>query len=191
MVFQSFKIMYFFAENVWMAFKQRTAERGIDHLSLSNARVLWFGWGGLRWEGLVPFFNNSLRGRALPDVLLIHCGGNDVGFLPSVKLVNVMKQDLLQLYRLHPGMQIIFSAIPQRCRYRAGADLGKLEKARKFVNSVMTAFMESIGGVTVAHPNIRHDNEELFIDKVNFSHMGYGIFINNFVVCLKDLLQTP
>uniref|UniRef100_A0AAV2LRG3 Uncharacterized protein n=1 Tax=Knipowitschia caucasica TaxID=637954 RepID=A0AAV2LRG3_KNICA len=44
------------------------------------------------------------------------CGGNDPGSLPSVKLVNAMREDLLQLHHQHPGMQIILSAIPQRCR---------------------------------------------------------------------------
>ncbi|KAK7884349.1 hypothetical protein WMY93_027472 [Mugilogobius chulae] len=113
-----------------------------NHLGLSNTCICWFGCGGLHWNGLVPFFNESLQGRALPDVLLINCGGNDLGFLPSVKLVNVMKEDLLQFHCQHPGMQIILSAIPQRRRYKAGPNPAKFEKARRFVNSFMTAFME-------------------------------------------------
>ncbi|CAL8269608.1 unnamed protein product [Arctogadus glacialis] len=41
------------------------------HLGL-EARVSWFGWDGLRWKTLIPFFLQSLRGRTAPDILLIH-----------------------------------------------------------------------------------------------------------------------
>ncbi|KAK7889138.1 hypothetical protein WMY93_024698 [Mugilogobius chulae] len=160
---------------------QRAAVTKGCHLSLPNTVIRWFGRASLRWEGLVPFFNESLRGRAVPDILLINCGGNDLGVLKSVKMVNVMREDLLQLHQLHPRMKIIFSALPQRRQYS-----GKLEKARKFVNSVMRTLMEQVQGAAVDHPNIRYDNQELFMkDGAHFSLKGYDIFIDNLTNCLK------
>ncbi|KAI9541107.1 hypothetical protein NQZ68_034212, partial [Dissostichus eleginoides] len=70
--------------------------------------------------------------RAAPEVLLIHCGGNDLGDVSSVHLVNKMKEDLHQLHHRHPGMKIVLSQINQRCRWRAGASPVKIDKARRF-----------------------------------------------------------
>ncbi|KAI9523086.1 hypothetical protein NQZ68_031175 [Dissostichus eleginoides] len=53
----------------------------------------------------------SLRGRTVPDVLLIHCGGNDLGNINGVELVTAMKQDLLSLSDNFSEMKIILSSI--------------------------------------------------------------------------------
>ena len=90
--------------------EERARETCGPHLGL-EARVSWFGWGGLRWKTLIPFFLQSLRGRTAPDVLLIHCGGNDLNSL--VEVVAVMKQDLQYLHRQFPVMLIVYSQ-PQR-----------------------------------------------------------------------------
>ncbi|XP_073689319.1 uncharacterized protein [Garra rufa] len=57
--------------------------------------------GGLRWNGLLPFFYNSLRGRATPDVLVIHCGVNNIEEVSSVQLVNVLKKEDMHLLELN------------------------------------------------------------------------------------------
>ncbi|KAJ8334232.1 hypothetical protein SKAU_G00398710 [Synaphobranchus kaupii] len=87
-------------KNVWIvgdSYIRRGEERARETMGTSlglDARVQWFGWGGLRWERLLPFIHQSLRGRAAPDVLLIHCGGNDLGNTKSLRLVADMKRDL-------------------------------------------------------------------------------------------------
>ena len=165
---------------------QRATETSSSNLGL-DLRVCWFGWGGLRWRGVLPFFSYSLRGRAVPDVLLIHCGGNDLGDVPSVQLLTQMKEDLHQLHHRHPGMKIMLS---QRRRWRAGANPVKMDKARKFVNSVMATFVHSLNGAIVDHSNIRHDSPGLFLrDGVNFTPWGNDIFFKSLANCLKDHLQ--
>lgn len=180
---------------VWIigdSYVRRGAQRATETIGSNlglDLRACWFGWGGLRWRGLLPFFSNSLRGRAAPDVLLIHCGGNDLGDVPSVHLVNQMKEDLHQLHHRHPGMKIMLSQINQRCRWRAGANPVKIDKARKFVNSVM-AFVHSLNGAIVDHSNIRHDSPGLFLrDRVHFTPRGNDIFLKSLANCLKDHLQ--
>ncbi|XP_053187732.1 piggyBac transposable element-derived protein 4-like [Scomber japonicus] len=123
--------------NVWIigdSYVRRGAERAAetmgDNLGHDNLFVQWFGWGGLRWKSLVPFFRRSLQGRAVPDVLLIHCGGNDLGSVKSVGLVAAMKEDLRRLHLQYPDMTILFSELTQRCRWRAGDKPAKLDKAR-------------------------------------------------------------
>ncbi|KAI4871521.1 hypothetical protein NFI96_008875, partial [Prochilodus magdalenae] len=106
-----------------------------------NAKVYWFGQGGMRWHAFIPFFKQSLQERPIPDVLVIHCGGNDLGRLRSVDLVSAMKKDLHDVHQKFPHTKIVFSAITQRPEWRY-ANPRKMNKSRKFVNSVMAAFVE-------------------------------------------------
>lgn len=105
-----------------------------------SAHVQWFGKGGMCWDGLLQLFNKCLRGRNAPEVLVIHCGGNDLGRVKSVQLLKQMKEDLHYLHQRFPGMKILLSSINQRCHWRY-ASPGKMDKARKFVNNVMATFV--------------------------------------------------
>ncbi len=88
----------------------------------------------MRFRNAPPFFSLSLQGKATPDVLIIHCGGNDMGDITSIILVIMMKGDLHQLHVKHPGMKIVFSSLTQRCKWKAGGNPSNIEKARKLVN---------------------------------------------------------
>ena len=152
--------------------------------------IHWFGWGGLRWIQLIPFLTQALQGRAAPDVLLVHCGGNDLGDISSAKLVAAMKEDLHQLHLHHPRMKIVFSAITQRCRWKAGAHPGKIDKGRRFVNSVMATFVTGLSGSFIDHPHIKFDTPGLFLDdKVHLTNRGMDIFLNSFAESIKAQLQ--
>ncbi len=78
--------VFFYLVKVWITcdrYVWRGAERAAEtmrsNLGVDGIFVHWFGWGGLRWKNFLPFFYQPPRGRAAPDVLLIHCGGNDLG----------------------------------------------------------------------------------------------------------------
>ncbi|KAL3042228.1 hypothetical protein OYC64_020217 [Pagothenia borchgrevinki] len=120
--------------NVWIigsSYVRREEERARHSMGSNlglNCHVWWFGKGGLRWRNLLPFFYQSLRGRTVPDVLLIHCGGNDLGNIKGVERVIAMKQDLLSLSDNFSEMKIILSSINERCHWRK-ANPGKLNKA--------------------------------------------------------------
>ncbi len=125
----------------------------------------------------------------MPDVLLIHCGGNDLANIKSVKLVAGIKQDLQDLHWQFPQMKIIFSAITQRRQWRSYHPK-KIDKARRFVNSVLASFVLSFGGMIVHHPQIQHRDPGHFLhDGVHFTPLGNDIFLNNIAWCLKDQIQ--
>ncbi|XP_064152341.1 uncharacterized protein LOC135233090 [Anguilla rostrata] len=179
-------------KNVWIvgdSYIRRGEERARKTVGTSlglDTIVHWFGWGGLRWESLLPFIHQSLRGRAAPDLLLIHCGGNDLGKIKSLDLVTGMKRDLQDLHRQSPGTKIFLSGITQRRRWRT-ANPGKIDKARKWVRNVMAAFVQDLGGIFVPHPHITFENDDLFLkDGVHFTPRGNDIFLNNIIHSLKD-----
>ena len=151
-----------------------------------SARIQWIGKGGLCWDGLLPFFYRCLRGRKAPDVLVIHCGGNDLGRVKSVMLLKAMKRDLDELHRQFPQMKIMLSSINQRRHWRH-APAGKMDKARKFVNNVMATFVVCVNGRTISHPHLVFDKPGLYLsDNVHLSAKGNDIFLKSVVQALKD-----
>ena len=79
----------------------------------------------------------------------------------------------------------MFSQITQRVKWGA-AKPGLINKARKWVNSEMGAFVRGLGGSIVAHPDIKFDCPGLFLsDRVHFSPLGNDIFLNSIAQSLK------
>ncbi|CAL8395024.1 unnamed protein product [Boreogadus saida] len=71
------------------------------------------------------------RREPAPDVLLIHCGENDLGRFEGVEVVAAMKHDLQYLHRQFPAMLIVYYNINERRRWRADHP-GKLNHPRKW-----------------------------------------------------------
>lgn len=154
-----------------------------------NALIQWFGRGGMIWRNVLPYFEQCLQGRAVPDILLVHCGGNDLGKTKSIHLAARIKQDLQDLHRKYPEMKIIFSTITQRNLWRS-AQPQKIEKARRFINSVMASFISCIDGAIVHHRQIKRRHPGHFLpDLVHLTPLGNDIFLNNIAQCLKDQIR--
>ncbi|CAL8234379.1 unnamed protein product [Boreogadus saida] len=102
-----------------------------------------------------------------------------------------MKQDLQYLHRQFPAMQIVCSNVNERRRWRADHP-GKLNHARKWVNSVMNAFVSvELGGNSVEHPGIRFNCCGLYLkDKVHFTNRGNDIFLKSISQSLEAIIQS-
>lgn len=177
---------------VWIvgdSYVRRGEQRALESMGTNlgvSAHVQWFGKGGMCWHDLLPFFHQCLKRRTAPDVLVIHCGGNDLGRVKSVLLLDAMKANLHDLHKQFPKMKIILSSINQRRHWRY-APPGKMEKVRKFVNSVMATFMLCVNGSIVHHPNILFDKLGLYLrDNVHLSPKGNDIFLSDIVKVLQD-----
>ncbi|KAG9272332.1 hypothetical protein AMEX_G13322 [Astyanax mexicanus] len=154
-----------------------------------QAEISWFGWGGLRWRGLVPFFNKSLEGRAAPDVLIIHCGGNDIGGMNAGHLSAEMKADLHDLHRRFPHMKIMLSDITPRRQWRSTTHPKRIDAARKWLNSEMADFILGVEGGVIHHPDIMFHNPRLFLrDRVHLSPLGNELFLNDIAESLKTFI---
>ncbi|KAL2102482.1 hypothetical protein ACEWY4_001650 [Coilia grayii] len=117
-------------------------ERGMQTLGLNlcmQAQIEWLGVGGMRWYSVLPGILNWIFSKRFPpDVVLIYCGGNDLGKRKSVELVTAMKDDMTYLHWRFPKLRIVYSAITQRRRWgtrqRAFPPKG-IDRARKWVNN--------------------------------------------------------
>lgn len=148
-----------------------------------HADIKWFGRGGLTWTSVLPILQQRIQSSTAPDILVIHCGGNDLGRTKSLQLVKSMKKDLHYLKKQFPEMKIIWSSINQRCHWRYGHP-AKIEKARKFVNREMSHFCKND---IVHHPQILFNKPELFLkDNIHLSEKGNDEFWKAIAEHLKN-----
>lgn len=155
-----------------------------------RADVMWLGREGLRWNSVIHYFNSCLFRNAPPNVLVIHCGGNDLGEKRSLQLASDMKRDMQDLHRRFPKMVIVLSAIIQRLCW-GSLHPRKIDRARKRVNKYMTFFLDEINGNMVHHHQIVYNNYDLFHqDQVHLSRLGNDIFLNDISEHLRAWAQA-
>jgi hypothetical protein len=125
----------------------------------------------------------------VPDILLIHCGGNDLGQICLSYINFSLKAWLADLLHLLPGTRIIWSAILPRLHYRNEENHFKLNKGRKRINtSTMAKFCISNGGGYIHYPRIV-ENQLFFRDLVHLSSFGNSIFMDNIMNGLWSILN--
>lgn len=155
-----------------------------------NAQVLWFGKGGMGWGGVMPRFNQELSVRNAPDVLVLHAGGNDLGLVDPKDLASQMEMDLRKLRGKFPKMQIVFSLLHERQRWRYGA-APKMEQARREVNATIKRLLPGLQCVAVDHHNIRFFHRGSFVpDGVHFTKHGNQIFLDNIHQVVQKVLKV-
>lgn len=143
------------------------------------ADITWSGVGGLRWGSFKSRLDSLLRSRPAPDMIVLHVGGNDLGQIQGTKLVNQMKQYLGQMHERYPNLKLVFSCITERCVWRCGRP-SRINRTRAFLNNVMSAFVGSLGGVAIRHPEIKHNWPGMFLaDGVHLTDLGHDIFLRN------------
>jgi hypothetical protein len=91
--------------------------------------------GGMKLKYLIHIILGMVNLSGIPDIILIHCGANDVGEEPSGKLMYDMKVAFSSLkIEILPGCSIIFSEMLPRRTWRFSNSTHKMEKTRKRVN---------------------------------------------------------
>ena len=73
------------------------------HLNVGRyqASFWWQGRSGTRWSHLEAKINQMLRMEEPPDLLIIHCGGNDIGIghTKSIKLRKQMENTIVKVVK--------------------------------------------------------------------------------------------
>ncbi|CAB1440357.1 unnamed protein product [Pleuronectes platessa] len=153
-----------------------------------DAKVEWFGKGGLRWNGVLPRFYSALSTQSPPDILVVHAGGNDLGLVPAKKLGVEMTRGLMQLHKDFPSMRILFSCINERQAWRYG-EPEVINGDRRTVNEQMIRAGQYFGGEAVQHPRLRFFKRNLYLpDGVHFTQEGNHIFLSTIHGVLGKML---
>ncbi|XP_029450947.1 uncharacterized protein LOC115087653 [Rhinatrema bivittatum] len=74
-------------------------------------KLAWLSRRGMQWDELLPFLADRIEMWGIPDNLLIHLGGNDVGHKTCRALLTCIKKDLAQIMIRWPRVKIRWSDI--------------------------------------------------------------------------------
>ena len=149
---------------------------GID----SRYKITWSGISGLTWERVVPTIDNLCFLHPSPDVLVIHCGGNDIGTHSLWGLQGFMKRIMYNLIQRFPQTCVVWSHILPRRYWRHALSCEAADKSRMRINSSISAFTLKHGGAYISYPDIVpfHNSKMLQTDGVHLSMLGNSNFIN-------------
>ncbi|XP_069802067.1 uncharacterized protein [Dendropsophus ebraccatus] len=143
---------------VWIighSFIHRAAQRascrpGGLNLGFSQANVSWRGVGGMRWLRVlseVIAISKQLHG---PAVLVIHAGGNDLCSVRLAELISVIKSDVIRMSELFTDSIIVWSEVVPRVVWNGARNPGAIERARRILNTRISRFVRSRGGIAIA-----------------------------------------
>lgn len=144
------------------------------------------------WDQLIPLLEveKVRRVKDAPHFIVIHVGGNDLGYTKGTVLIDKIRDGLALVMSMFPGAHIVFSEICQRRSWMRGAcdAPGRLDKARVNVNRVVSLFMREAGMTVLRHANLRHRMPVYRRDRVHLNTLGNTVFMHNIVDHLRSLL---
>ncbi|XP_062982762.1 uncharacterized protein LOC134398982 isoform X1 [Elgaria multicarinata webbii] len=150
------------------------------------ANIQWLGRRGMRWERLLPTLFQAAASP--PQVLIIHLGGNDLGFLKGKALILQAIADFKVIRQRWPGIVITWSCILPRFAWRS-SEIKPLERARRRVNGEIFRDLIKHGDVSIRHPLITLARRELYRqDGVHLSDIGNDLILHDLQRGLKGVL---
>lgn len=165
------------------------AIRNFHNLDLPNVDIKWIGQRGLKCHQLLPLVKTFLH-LPHPNLIILHCGGNDLGSLTGVGVEMLLKDIFGQLMALFPQTALVYSNICQRQKWKwSNQFCPQFEKARKHVNKSVSAYMRDHGMGSIYNNNLRYNMQEIYRgDGVHFSDEGNRIFLLNLRLCIGTYL---
>lgn len=146
----------------------------------------------MRWSQLVGKIMDMINNFGIPSVLIIHCGGNDIGSEPCGGLLFNMKFTIAIISRMLPFTALVYSSILPRRSYRYSSNDKAMEHTRKRINRGVRSYILKYGGYVIKHPDFDDRHKSLFCsDGVHLSFVGNDIFINQFQSALETFLDHP
>ncbi|XP_025756656.1 uncharacterized protein LOC112843101 [Oreochromis niloticus] len=153
-----------------------------------DAKVQWFGEGGMRWSGVLPRFYEELSTQSPPDILVIHAGGNDLGLFSADELSSVIEKELMQLHTEFPSMTIAYSSINERQVWRH-ENPDEINEDRKIVNASIRKAVDRFDGVVIENPPFKlFNNSNCF--GVHFYTKANEVFLTSIRKAIKKSLKS-
>ncbi|OCT80963.1 hypothetical protein XELAEV_18027775mg, partial [Xenopus laevis] len=176
----------------WAALRatERTYKRQLG-LSEQEVRIRWRGIPGLQWKQILPEVL-QLRGMGPgPKILVIHAGGNDLGTMKNVDLINNIKQDIAKCCARINGLIVVWSEVVARSFWRGARNHKAIEKCRIKLNVSVSKFVKSIGGISIRHRELEKDNKSLLRnDGVHLNPIGLDILNMDFYTGIEKALAV-
>ena len=165
----------------------RTRQGG-KNLNLPNASVWWQGYGGMKLHDLIPKLKSLQKYEDKPNIIIIHCGANNIGHIPIKRLLHLLRNTLEEVVNMFPQTKIIWSCTLPRHSWRFSNKVRAMEKARCRLDRAAIAYITSQRGSFIKHSQFNTKPTQLFeADGVHLSPLGNDIFLNNIQRVIQEL----
>ena len=159
------------------------------NLGLHQVEVMWIGEGGMHVDTLSRKLESYLGKHAAPDVLIIHCGSNDLTSTKNSDIISHIVAAIDELHLTAPNCLVLYSDILPRRRYLGAHNPKQVDLKRKCINRHMKSYVQYPYGIS--HPQFTYKSSSLilgFPDWVHLTSKGYQIFIQNLSQALYSIL---
>lgn len=103
----------------------------------------WYAWAP---PNLIVTIQSMLENKPAPYMMIIHCGGNDLGQINLGSAQYILKSAIQEISILLPYTRIVFSQILPRLKYRDEINHIKLIKGSRRLNTALSKLCISLGG---------------------------------------------
>lgn len=183
------------------AFLEARRRPGGPNLTLNKRlgmSLWWQGKGGLTLRKLKGRIRFLMTLEELPQFIVIHIGGNDIGYISVGHLNYLLRRFMFWLSEQMPQTTLIFSQILPRNTWLYSNKNECMEKCRRRINSTMGRFMTKNGGCYIKYPDIKPTKHFIKRDGVHLTTLGNNVFLNTlqgaleqFVSCSSGGLTYP
>lgn len=147
------------------------------------------------WSRLYQTIKEMLKqGNRHPTLLVIHCGGNDIGNPRNTLkgLQKYMKLTVSKITRLLPKTIIVWSHILPRRNWSLCLSNKDGENWRTRINSALATFVvKNVCGASIKYPDILSTQGTLFRkDGIHLSDLGNEIFVTSLKNALLQFMSS-
>lgn len=175
-------------KNAWLRARNRP---GGVNLSLSERlgmTIWWQAYSGMKLGQAKIKLRKMVEFEDKPDILILHCGGNDLGRICIGDLRCEMKSQLKDISQMLPKTKIIWSQILPRKTWRYSENNMAMERCRFRLNNSAATEAIRMGGGYIKYPDIKLSEESLWSnDGVHLSAIGNELLLNTLQSALEKM----
>uniref|UniRef100_A0A8W8KXW4 SGNH hydrolase-type esterase domain-containing protein n=1 Tax=Magallana gigas TaxID=29159 RepID=A0A8W8KXW4_MAGGI len=165
--------------NAGIAALSRPGGQGLG-LQTKGIDIWWQGYGGLRFVDLACKLRWLAQFENPPNLIVIHCGANDIGQVKTQKLLDRVRWDLRLLASIFPNTKLVWSFLLPRVAWRYSKNVRVMEQTRNRVNRAAAKEILGCGGRLLRHTQFLGKPKQLYSrDGVHLSGLGNDIYLNN------------
>lgn len=155
------------------------------------ASLFWQGKRGMRWNQVYSCVKHLLEFEQKPDILILHCSGNDLGQINTLTLRHRILSTIKKLRQELPDTFLVWSQILPRLKWRFELNHRAIERVRKRINSYVAKQVIQLGGGYIRYPEISEMSKGLFAqDGVHLSFMGNELFLYRLQQAIQTFLSS-
>ena len=150
-------------------------------------KIWWQGYSGMKLRNLEPKLRTISSFEEALDIIVLHCGGNDLGQHIIGDLRELAKSQLQYAATLFPTTKIIWSQILPRSNWRYSENLKAMDRVRIRLNNAAATETVRLGGGYAKYPELKLSCSQLSAkDGTHLSPLGKEVFLNT----LQGALET-